>query len=390
MSRRVIQVENRNIIFSSDDQPPLVDRIQAMVKLRITDELTAEPPDSLITLAVREKGYTPRVADNGLAGVVGIPRQVVPGLNSQDYFVNLTIAARNYLTRQLNQKIPKDLTFPPHFAAQQVNLEMHREPVTILGRTVRLNTSGASVPLAGAQISVTGIWRTAPATIVSPDPPNIAYLRPPLYSDRDATTQTLRPRDFPFAVGPAKSLLTNVSAGASAILLSDRQGLSNGDVLAIDVDRVDLTEFVEIATVPTTSSADQPTLITLNHGLMQPHRRDSVVKQTLPQPPGAFRPFTVAGVAGDSLIFLGNVTGLTNGHEVQITGVAGKDEYHRVMTFSVLSDPEGYYRLPPLSRVAQVEVHAEKTVGIQTFQTTTVFRPDYHQRENRLDLTLEV
>jgi hypothetical protein len=153
---------------------------------------------------------------------------------------------------------------------------------------------------------------------------------------------------------------------------------------------VDLTEFVEIETVPTTSAANQPTLITLNHGLMQAHRRDSVVKQTLPQPPGVFRPFTVAGVAGDSLIFIDNLTGLTNGHEVQITGVPGEDEYHRVMTFSVLSDPEGYYRLPPLSRVAQVEIHAEKTVGIQTFQTTTTFRPDYHQRENHLDLTLEV
>jgi hypothetical protein len=59
-----------------------------------------------------------------------------------------------------------------------------------------------------------------------------------------------------------------------------------------------------------------------------------------------------------------------------------------VKTFSVTSDAAGYYRLPPLSRVAQLEVHAEKIVGAQTFHATTVFRPDYQQRDNRLDFIL--
>jgi len=390
MSRRVVQVENRNITFATDDPISLVDRIQAMLKLLIKDELTAAPPDSVVTLAVREKGYSARVADNGLAGIVAIPSHVVPGLGSQDYFVNLTIKARNYITRQLTQKIPQDVTFPPHFAAQAVNLELHREPVTILGRTVRLD-GGATVPLAGTQISITGIWRTAPPAniVVPPDPPDVVYVQPALYQDRD-TTQSVRPRDFPLVVGPAKILLNDVLSDAASIFLSDRLGLASGDVLAIDVDQPDLTEFVEIAAVPATGAPDQPTIITLNQGLMLAHRRDAVVKQTLPQPPGTVRPFTVEGTEGDSLIFLDNLSGLTNGHEIQITGVPGKDEYHRVVTFSALSDADGYYRLPPLSRLAQIEIHAEKTVGIQTFQRTTIFRPDYRQRENRLDLTLEV
>src|ERR1051325_5856226 len=135
LSRRVIQVVNRNIVFAADDPLPLVNRVQAMLKLRITDELTAAPPESSINLTVLEKGYTPRVADGGLAGLIGIPIQVVPALNSNDYFVNLTISARNYLTCHHNQKIPKDPDFPTLFAAKQVDIELHREPVTIFGRT---------------------------------------------------------------------------------------------------------------------------------------------------------------------------------------------------------------------------------------------------------------
>jgi hypothetical protein len=391
MSRRAIQLESRKIIFSEDDPIPLVSRIQALAKLRITDELTSAPPDADISLEVRENGYTPRVASDGLAGVVGIPQQVIPNLNSQDYFVNLTIAAEGYLTRELRQRIPQDLAFPLHFVPQQLNLALHREPVTISGRTVRV-TGNTSAPLAGAQIRLTGIWRTAPPAniIVAPDPPNLIHLQPPLYLDRPAITQFLRPRDLSAVAGSDKTLLNDVLPGTDSIRLSDRQGLAAGDILQIDVDQPDLSEFIEIKTVPVTSAADQPTVITFNQGLMQSHRRDSVVKQTLPQPPGILRSFAVDATIGDTCVFLDNLTGLAAAHEVQITGLPGKDEYHKLTTFSVLSDADGYYRLPPLSRVAQVEIHAEKAVGVQTFKVTTTFRPDYHQRENRLDLTLAV
>ena len=81
-------------------------------------------------------------------------------------------------------------------------------------------------------------------------------------------------------------------------------------------------------------------------------------------------------------------SGLVGADEIEITGGPRPDEYHRVKTFSVTSDAEGYYRLPPLTRVAQLEIHAEKMIGAQTFHATTVFRPDYQQRDNRLDFIL--
>jgi len=391
MSRRNIQLANRIVIISPDDPLPLASRIQALFKLRITDELTTRPPESTIELKVEERGYVPRVASDGLAGLVGIPQQVIPRLNARNYPIHLTISARGYVARELHEEIPQDLGFPLHFAARQVDLGLHREPVTISGRTVR-NAGNASTPLPGSEVTVTGIWRVAPpADVVVPsDPPNLVHLRPPLYVDRPAATQNVQPRDLAVVAGSDKTLLNDVSPGVDAIRLSDRQGLAAGGVLQIDAGQPDLSEFIEIESVPGISAPDQPTLISLNQRLMQSHRRDAVVALMLPQPPGTPRPFTVDATAGDSCIFLDNLTGLGSGQKVQIVGLAGEDEFHEVRTYSVLSDANGYYRLPPLSRVAQVEIHAEKTVGAQTFELTTIFRPDYRPRENYLDLTLAV
>ena len=391
MSRRNIQLDNRIVIFSPDDLVPLANRIQALLKLRITDELTTRPPESTINLRVEERGYIPRVAGDGLAGLVGIPQQVIPRLNAQNYPVNLTVSVKGYLARELHEEIFQDPSFPTHFAAKQIDLALHRESVTISGRTVRV-TGNTLTPLPGTEVSLTGIWRIPPPAdvVVPPAPPNLIHLQSPLYLDRSAVTQFLQPRDLPVVAGSDKTLLNDVSAGTDAIQLSDRQGLAAGDVLQIDVDQPDLAEFVEVTTVPTTSAPDQPTVVTINQELMQSHRRDAVVKRTVPQPPGVPRAFTVDATTGDTCVFLDNLTGLATGHEVQITGVPGKDEYHKLTTFSVLSDADGYYRLPPLSRVAQIEIHSEKVVGINIFQVTTAFRPDYHQRENHLDLTLAV
>jgi len=87
---------------------------------------------------------------------------------------------------------------------------------------------------------------------------------------------------------------------------------------------------------------------------------------------------------------LKGVAGLATATEVRISGGAVPDEYHSLSRFSVTSDADGYYRLPPLSRVALVKLSARKKIGPQTFAAELEFRPDYALRENRLDLTLTV
>src|SRR5207253_6517108 len=178
--------------------------------------------------------------------------------------------------------------------------------------------------------------------------------------------------------------------GANLIRLSDRQALNTGDILLIDTGDAELAEFIAIKTVPVTSPPDQPTLITLDYPVIRTHRRNSLVQRVMPLPLGAQQQFTVDAIVSDTCVFLDGLAGLAGAHEVQVNGPPGPDEHHALMQFSVLSDANGYYRMPPLSRVAQLEIHAEKITGGQTFQATTTFRPDYRQRENHLDLTLKV
>jgi len=250
--------------------------------------------------------------------------------------------------------------------------------------------NNASTPLAGAQISVTGIWRTPPPAnvVVAPDPPNLVALQPPLYVDRAALTQSLAPRDLPPVTSNDKALMDDVAASANPIRLSNRLGLAVGNILLIDAEQPDLAEFIAIKSLPTTAPADQPTAVTLDHPLIFSHRREAVVRQVNPQAPGASRNITVDALAGDSCLFLSALNGLSGAAAVEITGPPGPDEYHKLTQFTVTSDADGYYRFPPLSRVAQLEIHAEKIIGAQTFQATTTFRPDYQQRDNRLDFML--
>jgi hypothetical protein len=387
-SRRLIQLKDRTVLFSPDDPVPLADCMQALVKLRVTDELTAAAIDSPVTLQIRQRGFVPRIASGGLAGLIGIPRQVFPALQTNDYTLHLTVSAARYLSRELQVNVPKDAAFPNSFTPPQLNIALHREPVFIAGRTGRVVGHGTA-PLAGAVVSVTGIWRIAPPAnvAVAPDSPDIVSLQPALYSDRGVPA-ALRHRDIIPVLGNDKTVIDEILPGADSIRLSNRLGLAAGDVLLIDAEDSSLSEFLAIKILSSAAPAAQPTAVILEHRAIHAHRRGTLAQRVNLQPPGSDRHFTVDALLGDSCVFLDAASGLVAGQEVEISGGPAPAEYHSVMNFSVASDADGYYRLPPLSRVAQLDIHAEKTVGAQTFQATRTFRPDYRQRENRIDFTL--
>ncbi len=340
MSRRTIQLDNRIILFSPDDPVPPVNRMQAVMKVRVTDELTGTAPDGRIGLEVKERGFLSRLGNDGFGGLIGIPQQFFQALLAPDYPVHLTISAERYLAQELERNIPKGPNFPLTFTPPEIDVALHRQPVFIAGRTARL-INNASTSLAGAPV-----------------------------------------------IGNDKELMDDVGAPANLIRLSNWVGLAAGNILLIDAGQPDLAEFIAINSLPTTAPADQPTAVILDHPLIFSHRRGAVVRQVNPQAPGASRNITVDAQSGDSCLFLSDLTGLSGAAEVEITGAPGPDEYHKLMQFTVISDADGYYRFPPLSRVAQLEIHAEKVVGAQTFQATTTFRPDYQQRDNRLDFML--
>jgi hypothetical protein len=319
-----------------------------------------------------------------LAGVVGAPRDTLSLLASQSYTFDLTFGADGYLPVPVAVTIPQDPTFPLTFTPIHLgDLLMHREPVVLRGRTV-LNSGGIATPVGGATVAITGLWSTAPPAnvIVPPGPPNVVSLSPPLYFARTTAAGTLRRHELVPVAGADKSLLTYGLPGASALRLSDRVGLSVGDIAVVDESDLERTEYLPITAISGLTTPDQPATITLAHPLAHRHRVGATVRKVTPQPPGPTTACTREAIAGDTCFFVASVAGLNTVHVVEIAGGPAPAEYHGLRTFSVTSDTQGYFRLPPLSRVAQVEIQA--TDGVHTPVTRT-FSPDYAETENRID-----
>src|SRR5437764_13762167 len=78
MTRRVVVADGHIYTFSPDDEVPLSGRTWAFVSARLVDEITNEPPGSDVTIDAAESGFIPTVASDGLVGLIGIPRRVIP------------------------------------------------------------------------------------------------------------------------------------------------------------------------------------------------------------------------------------------------------------------------------------------------------------------------
>jgi hypothetical protein len=389
MTRRIVQVGSQRIVFSPLEPPPLANRWQALVKIRVIDEMTGAPPTNDLTIEVAGKEMIPVISSDGFGGLVGIPIRSFPKLKTQDYFVDIVIGARGFASRTLTVKIDQDLNFLNSFTPADFSIppngpvELHREPIVISGRTVRF-VGGTSAPVSGATINITEIQRTTDSAAV---PPNLVALSPSLYEDRAATTQFVRRRDVT-VVGSSKTLLDDVLEGENPIRLSDRLGLAVGDLIQIDAGDPELAEVIAIAAFDPAIPADQPATITVDYPAGRRHGRGALVSRINPLAPGGQQQITVFANSGDTCVFLDGLAGLAGASEIEVIGPP-KSEYHQVSSFSVVSDANGYFRLPPLSRVAQLKIHAERLIGAQLFATTVPFGPDYQQYENRLDLVLE-
>lgn len=274
---------------------------------------------------------------------------------------------------------------PDDFApANAGDLALHREPVVLTGRTVRVTAAGTTI-LAGAAVRITGFWRTPPPANVSVPaiPPNLVSVHPALYADRAPVIGQLRRRNLAPVAGDDKSLLDDVPAGATVLRLSDRQNLTVGGILLIDPDIPDRAEHLAVTAIAGASAATLPARVTVDYPLAFPHPAGARVRRVTPQPLGATKQLTREALRGDTTVFLNSVTGLAAGQQARVTGGPSPDEHHELRLYTATSDADGYYRLPPLSRVAQVEIRAEH--GALT-PVTERLRPDYTQRENRLDL----
>jgi hypothetical protein len=373
--------------FCPDDPPPASDRLRIVLQLLAIDEITQRAPEVDFTLTTRVLGLTPRVAAGGRMGLVGNPARLFPGLNAAFVQLDYTLAAPGYLSRSRLKQLGPIGTFPATFApADDGVIPLHRTPIVLRGRVAQLGALDPT-PLAGASVSLAGVWSTFPPSNVDPntviEAPNLVSLHPGLYADRAGPADSLRRRDLVLAAGEEKALLRPAVPGDTQVRISDSHNLAATNLLAFETARPDRVEYVTAKAVHAGATDDEAATIDLDHPLAMGHEEGTLCVRATPQPPGAANAFGRDGNPGDQVAFLAGLGGLADDVVVEIGGGTAPVEYQTARLYAATSDAEGAYRLPPLSRVASVKLHV--TSGALAPQQP-VASPDYRRYENFVDV----
>src|SRR2546425_8479774 len=91
-------------LVADDDPQPYDARWWAVLRTRVVDELTGEPPLNRIAIRTTTRGCVPRVGDDGLCGLVARPGAVAAQMLAAGK-LTAEIEADGYLTRSLTAAI---------------------------------------------------------------------------------------------------------------------------------------------------------------------------------------------------------------------------------------------------------------------------------------------
>jgi hypothetical protein len=366
-----------------DDPPVAANRLRAIVKWSAVDEITLTGPNVDYTMRTESYGLTPQVGRDGYMGFVGNPARLYPSLATTGIDIAWTLATPGYLLRELSITLAPVAGFPNAFVpADAGTVLLHRDPIVVRGCVVQLVAGQLGpVPLPGVPVSFAGVWWTFPPANVDPStvmqPPNLVSLEPGLYADRSNGVDTLRRRDLAHVAGQDKTLVLPAVTGNTTVKISDQIGVAPGTVLAFEPTSPDRVEYVAVTSVVGAATPDQPATATLAFRLQLDHEQGTDVYVVTPQAPAASNLFDRDGIRSDQVAFLAGLSGITAG-VVEIAGGSAPTEYQTASLYTATTDSNGYYRLPPLSRVASVK--------LQTPATSLVTSPDYARYENLVDV----
>jgi hypothetical protein len=349
----------------------------------VIDEITESGPNVAYEIRTESLGLVPRIARDGFMGLVGNPARLYPGLDIGTVDISWTVSAPGYLRRERAITLGPVPGFPNDFIpADEGVLLLHRQPFVFRGRAVKL-VPGLLNPqpvLPPTTIAITGVWWTFPPADQDPvplmKPANMVSLHPGLHADRTAPTDRLRRITLTAVPGQDKTMALPTVRGQNTARISNRIGVAPGTILAFEPSRPDRVEYVVVASVVGASTDDQPATATLAHRLQLDHEEGTDVQVVATSAPAAFNALDREGIPSDRVAFLAGMSGITAG-TVEISGT-GDPEYQTASLYSTTNDLDGYYRLPPLSRVASVQ--------LETPVVKLVISPDYGRYENLVDL----
>jgi hypothetical protein len=371
--------------FCPDDPTTEAGFMRAVVRARAIDEITQEPVSVDMKLSSTVQGLRPRAASGGIVGLVGQPGALFPKLDTNSVALDLRIEAPGYLPLDLSGSLGPIVGFPGVFLPLDFHdAPLHRGMVEIRGRTVE-RSGLTTVVVAGATLSLVGYWDSFPPANVVPSTviqaPNFVSVSPYVYATRLAGT-TCRRQDLPPVAGQDKALVMPVGRGGRRVRLSDRVGVNVGTRLILDPLDTGRREYMNVASVNTSSTADQPAWVELSHPLAFTHLGGVMCQVAGVVPPGPPNVLNRDTIPGDGTLFLNALAGLSSGIVVEVDDGVLPPEYHEVQLYETLSDADGFFLFPPVSRVAMVSLHAQKLPLVSPDDETVT--PDYRQAENRL------
>jgi hypothetical protein len=121
MNRRSVIMNSGQVYTIAVEEPaPTAAHIWGVVRARLIDDVTGEPVNVPVRIEVRERGLTPRIAQDGIIGLVGVPLNIFPYLDAQGYTLHFTIYAEGYLpvaipTLAIPGIIAQNASFPQAF-----------------------------------------------------------------------------------------------------------------------------------------------------------------------------------------------------------------------------------------------------------------------------------
>ncbi|HZM46005.1 MAG TPA: hypothetical protein VFC14_14315 [Burkholderiales bacterium] len=293
-----------------------------------------------------------------------------------------------------------DPVFPDGFDPGPTTvLRMHRRPVTIRGRVVRRDTAtGLSTPAAGATITVTDFWRTQnavrthqPGAMTDPNPAQRSFalsISPGAFAARAAGAAAGNAAALAPVPNEDKFLRRDAEAGADRIELTDRVNIALNELLRIDADDASVAEYQTIAAIASTGGPIEPAVATLDLPLRNAHPRDARVERF--GPPGA--PTTPCilrddVLPGDACLFFDSLALLpAQGGLLRLNAGGTVDEYQSFNQLAATADAEGYFRLPAIHRVAQLQIAVVDGANNRTID----FQPNYSERESWLEVAFAI